>query len=148
VSPDLPSAFAHSAASGDITAAILALLALILLPSASGVVTAWIFNIWGSADILNAFYQANHAGLIAGQLGAAFFLPTVIVPLLLITHGLAFRILLQDQPKHNAEIASQSKMARRTVKAHFNRLFLRFGITGGVKRVKLAALLYRRQACL
>jgi DNA-binding NarL/FixJ family response regulator len=48
----------------------------------------------------------------------------------------------------NAEIASQLKMARRTVKAHFNRLFLRFGITGGIKRVKLATLLYRRQACL
>src|SRR5580698_4650703 len=47
----------------------------------------------------------------------------------------------------NAEIASQLKMARRTVKAHFNRLFLRFGITGGIKRVKLATLLYRRQLC-
>jgi DNA-binding NarL/FixJ family response regulator len=48
----------------------------------------------------------------------------------------------------NAEIASQLKMARRTVKAHFNRLFLRFGINDGIKRVKLATLLYRRQACL
>src|ERR1700691_5331407 len=47
----------------------------------------------------------------------------------------------------NAEIASQLKMARRTVKAHFNRLFLRFGITDGIKRVKLATLLYRRQLC-
>ena len=47
----------------------------------------------------------------------------------------------------NAEIARQLKMARRTVKAHFNRLFLRFGITGGIKRVKLATLLYRRQTC-
>jgi hypothetical protein len=48
----------------------------------------------------------------------------------------------------NAEIAKQLKMARRTVKAHFNRLFLRFGITSGIKRVKLATLLYRRQICL
>src|SRR5271166_4153303 len=48
----------------------------------------------------------------------------------------------------NAEIATQLKMARRTVKAHFNRLFLRFGITSGIKRVKLATLLYRRQECL
>jgi DNA-binding NarL/FixJ family response regulator len=47
----------------------------------------------------------------------------------------------------NAEIASQLKMARRTVKAHFNRLFLRFGINDGIKRVKLATLLYRRQVC-
>ena len=97
VSPDLPSAFAHSAAYGDIIAAILAVLALISLPSAAGVVVAWIFSLWGSADIVNAFYQANHAGLIAGQLGATYFIPTLVVPLLLITHGLAFRILLQHQ---------------------------------------------------
>jgi hypothetical protein len=99
VSPDLPAAFAHSAAYGDIIAAILALLSLLLLPSAAGVAATWIFSVWGSADILIAFYQANHTGLLAGQLGAAFFLPTVIVPLLLITHGLAFRILLQHQPE-------------------------------------------------
>jgi DNA-binding CsgD family transcriptional regulator len=48
----------------------------------------------------------------------------------------------------NSEIARQLKMARRTVKAHFNRLFLRFAITGGIKRVKLATILYRRQLCL
>jgi len=97
VSPDLPPAFAHSAAYGDIIAAMLALLSLLFLPSAAGVAAAWIFSLWGSADILNAFYQANHAGLLAGQLGAAFFLPTLIVPLLLITHGLAFRILLRHE---------------------------------------------------
>jgi len=97
VSPDLPSAFAHSAGYGDIIAAILALLALILLPRTSGVVIAWIFNVWGTADLFNAFYQANHAGLMAGQLGAAYFIPTLIVPLLLITHGIGFRILVQRQ---------------------------------------------------
>lgn len=48
----------------------------------------------------------------------------------------------------NVEIAQQLRMAPRTVKAHFNRLFLRFGITSGIKRVKLATLLYRRQLCL
>src|SRR5207237_917926 len=47
----------------------------------------------------------------------------------------------------NSEIAGQLQMARRTVKAHFNRLFMRFGITGGIKRVKLATMLYRRQIC-
>jgi DNA-binding NarL/FixJ family response regulator len=47
----------------------------------------------------------------------------------------------------NAEIADELKMATRTVKAHFNRLFLRFGITSGIKRVKLATLLYRREIC-
>jgi hypothetical protein len=94
VSPDLPSAFARSAAYGDIIAAMLALLALISLPSASGVVIAWIFSLWGTADLFNGFYQANHAGLMAGQLGATYFIPTFVVPLLLITHGLGFRVLL------------------------------------------------------
>ena len=97
VSPDLPSTFAHAAAYGDIIAAILALFALISLPSAAGVVITWIFSLWGSVDLFNAFYQANHAGLAPGQLGATYFIPTFIVPLLLITHGLAFRILLQPQ---------------------------------------------------
>jgi DNA-binding NarL/FixJ family response regulator len=48
----------------------------------------------------------------------------------------------------NAEIARDLNIAERTVKAHFNRLFLRFGIKGGIKRVKLATLLYRRQLWL
>ena len=97
VSPDLPSAFARAAAYGDIIAATLALFSLLSLPSRAGVFITWVFNLWGSADLLNAFYQANHAGLMAGQLGATYFIPTFVVPLLLITHGLAFRILLQHQ---------------------------------------------------
>lgn len=95
VSADLPSTFARAAAYGDIVAAVLALLSLALLPGTAGVFMTWIFNIWGTVDLFNAFYQANHAGLMAGQLGAAYFIPTVGVPLLLITHGMMFRILLQ-----------------------------------------------------
>jgi hypothetical protein len=97
VSPDLPSAFAHSAAYGDIIAAVLALLSLLALPMRAGLVIVWIFNLWGSADLFNAFYQGNASGLLAGQLGAAYFIPTFVVPFLLITHGLMFRILLQHQ---------------------------------------------------
>src|SRR5258707_2336285 len=97
VSPDLPPAFAHSAAYGDLVAAILALLPLISLPSATGVAIAWLFNLWGAADLFNAFYQANHAGLMAGQFGSTYFIPTFIVPLLLITHRLGFRIFLQHK---------------------------------------------------
>jgi hypothetical protein len=95
VSADLPSSFARAAAYGDIVAAVLALLSLALLP---GVFMTWIFNLWGTVDLFNAFYQANHAGLMAGQLGAAYFIPTVGVPLLLITHGVMFRILLRGRP--------------------------------------------------
>ena len=100
VSPELAPAFARSAAYGDIIAAILALLSLILLRSPAGTAATWIFNIWGSADLVNSFYQGPHAGLLAGQLGAAYFIPTVFVPLLLITHGVTTCILLQHQPKH------------------------------------------------
>jgi hypothetical protein len=97
VSRELPSAFAVSAAYGDVVAAALALLALVSLSRSIGAVFVWIFNLWGSADLLNAFYQANRTHLLAGQLGAAYFIPTFAVPLLLITHGLIFKLLLQRQ---------------------------------------------------
>ena len=45
----------------------------------------------------------------------------------------------------NIDIARQLGIAHRTVKACFNRLYLRFGITSGIKRVKLATLVYRNQ---
>jgi hypothetical protein len=97
VSPDLPAAFAYPAAYGDIVAAILALLALATLPGRTGIVIAWIFNLWGTADLLDAFYRGNAVGLLPGQLGATYFIPTLTVPLLLITHGLSFRILLSGR---------------------------------------------------
>jgi hypothetical protein len=106
VSSDLPRAFAHSAAYGDIIAAVLASLALLALPTKAGLAIAWIFNLWGFADLLNAFYQANAHGLQAGQLGAAYFIPTFVVPLLLITHALAFRILLRH---HNESALRESR---------------------------------------
>jgi hypothetical protein len=48
----------------------------------------------------------------------------------------------------NEDIAKELNIAIRTVKAHFNRLFIRFGISSGIKRVKLATFLYRRQLWL
>lgn len=55
----------------------------------------WIFNLWGAADLLYAFYLGLFGvGVEPGLLGAAFFVPTLIVPLLLITHGFVFRLLL------------------------------------------------------
>lgn len=97
VSPQLPASFARPTAYGDFIAAILALVALFTLSSGVGSAMTWIFNLWGTIDLFNAFYQGNHAGLQAGQLGATYIIPTIVVPLLLITHALAFRILLQRQ---------------------------------------------------
>ena len=95
VSPDLPDGFARPAAYGDLIAAALALLALAGLQSRLGIGLVWVFNLWGSADLLYAYYQGRvGVGVEPGQLGAAYFIPTVVVPLLLITHGLVFRLLL------------------------------------------------------
>ena len=59
-----------------------------VLRTSLGIPLVWVFNIWGSADLLNEFYQANAAGLLPGELGAAFCIPIAIVPLLLVTHAL------------------------------------------------------------
>jgi hypothetical protein len=95
VSPDLASGFARPAAYGDLVATSLAWLALLALRSRLETGFVWVFNLWGSADLLFAFYQGfAGAGFEPGQLGAAYFIPTVVVPLLLITHVLVFRLLL------------------------------------------------------
>lgn len=96
VSPDLPDGFARPAAYGDLIAAVFAMLALVGLRSRLGIGLVWVFNIWGSADLLHAYYLGRvGVGVEPGHLGAAYFIPTVVVPLLLITHGLVFRLLLQ-----------------------------------------------------
>jgi hypothetical protein len=96
VSPELPLAFARPAAYGDLLTTVLALLALALLQSRLGGVLVWVFNCCGTADLLYAFYQGNRTGLghAPGYMGAAYFIPTLLVPLLLLTHGLVFRLLL------------------------------------------------------
>jgi hypothetical protein len=96
VSPDLPSAFSHPAAYGDLATSVLALLAIATLGSPLGIRITWAFNVVGTVDLLNAFYQANRLGVgtTPGLQGAAYFIPTVLVPLLLVTHVVVFRILL------------------------------------------------------
>jgi hypothetical protein len=97
VSPDLPEGFARPAAYGDLTTCILALLAIASLRSRLGTIVVWVFNVVGTVDLLNAFYQADRlgVGIAPGLQGAAYFIPTVLVPLLLVTHVLVFCILLR-----------------------------------------------------
>jgi hypothetical protein len=96
VSPGLPAEFARPAAYGDLIAAILALVAFAGLASKLGIGLVWVFNVWGIADLLYAFYQGLiGVGIRPGQLGAAFFIPTVAVPLLFVTHVLIFRLLMR-----------------------------------------------------
>jgi hypothetical protein len=53
------------------------------------------FNLVGAADILIDYYHGTLVGLpeLAGQLGATYAIPILFVPLLMITHGLAFAVM-------------------------------------------------------
>jgi hypothetical protein len=55
-----------------------------------------------------AFYQGNRVGITPGQQGAAYFIPTVLVPLLLVTHALVFRILVRTtaEVRHHGHSAA------------------------------------------
>jgi hypothetical protein len=100
VSPSLPAAFAAPAAYGDLGAAILAVVATIALSRRASLATllVWLFNVWGAADLLFAFYQGLFGvRLDPGAQGAAFFIPTAVVPPLLITHGLIFWLLVRPR---------------------------------------------------
>jgi len=100
VSPSLPLALAGPAAYGDLIAALLALVAtLALLRRASfATLLVWLFNLWGTADLLRTYYEGLFGlQLDPGMLGAAFYIPTVLVPALLTTHVLIFRLLIRPR---------------------------------------------------
>ena len=81
-------------------AAVLAIIAVLGLSvrASWAMLTVWVFNIEGTADLLFAYYQGVvGAPQPPGSLGAAFFIPTLIVPPLLVTHALVFRQLLRGR---------------------------------------------------
>jgi hypothetical protein len=101
VSASLSTDFARPAAYGDLAAALLAIIAVLALSARASwaLAVAWTFNLWGTVDLLYAFYQGQiGVGIAPGSLGAAFYIPTVLVPPLLVTHGLIFRLLLRRHP--------------------------------------------------
>jgi hypothetical protein len=65
-----------------------------------------LFNIWGAADLLFAFYQGGQVGIQPGMLGAAFFIVTALVPPLLVTHTLIFLVLARRQTAMGNPIAA------------------------------------------
>lgn len=96
VGSGLPASFAAPAAWGDLTTGLLALAALAsfrVRPLFRLLVVA--FNVVGLGDLLLAYAHAIQAGLpeVAGQLGAAYAIPILYVPLLAITHVAAFVLL-------------------------------------------------------
>lgn len=98
VGPDLPAGFAAFAAYGDFATGVLAILALLtarIHPLFWAFVIA--FNLVGAADIILDYYHAVQVNLpaVAGELGAAYAIPILYVPLLMITHVVAFYLLLR-----------------------------------------------------
>jgi hypothetical protein len=102
VGSSLPTDFATSAAYGDFATGILALLALLTVrvrPLFWFFVAA--FNLVGIGDLILAYYHAVQGGLPehAGQLGLAYPVPILYVPMLMITHIVALYWLVRPQPK-------------------------------------------------
>ncbi len=93
VARPLPGDFATPAAYGDLMTGVLALLALIALRTgwARALALIWLFNIVGTADLLNALRHLN----AVPDFGAAWYIPTFFVPLLLVTHFMIFARLLR-----------------------------------------------------
>lgn len=100
IGPNLPTSFAQFAAYGDFATGILAILALLTVRIRS-LFSFFIvaFNVVGAADIIIDYYHGNQVGLaaIAGQLGATYAIPIIYVPALMITHAVAFYLLLRPK---------------------------------------------------
>jgi hypothetical protein len=101
VGPNLPTGFATFAAYGDFATGLLAMLALLTIRMRP---LFWLFavafNVVGATDIIVDYYHGNQFGLanLAGELGAGYMIPIIYVPALMITHVIAFYLLLLPRP--------------------------------------------------
>jgi hypothetical protein len=98
VHPGLTQAFAIPAGLGTAIAGVLALASIAALRARSSVAIplVWIFSVEGLGDFANAFYQAGaHGANVVSNLGAAYYVPIVIVPAALVTHVMILGLLIQ-----------------------------------------------------
>ena len=101
VGPNLPAGFATFSAYWDLATGVLAILALLTVRIR---LLFWLFvvafNLVGVVDLILDYYHATQVNLpaLAGQLGAAYAIPIIYVPVLMITHVVAFYLLLRPQP--------------------------------------------------
>jgi hypothetical protein len=108
VGPNLPAGFATFAAYGDFATGVLAMLALLTVrirPVFWTFVVA--FNVVGMVDLVVDYYHATALDLpaVAGELGATYAIPIIYVPVLMITHIVAFYWLVRPQPTTDQAIA-------------------------------------------
>ncbi len=90
---NLPAGFATFAAYGDFATGLLAMLALLTVRIRP---LFWLFvvafNLVGVTDLIVDYYHAIEVDLpaVAGELGATYVIPIIYVPVLMITHMVAF----------------------------------------------------------
>ena len=111
VGPQLPPGFASFAAYWDLATGVLAILALLTVRVRP---LFWLFviafNLVGTLDLMLDYYHAIRVGLpaVAGQLGAAYAIPVIYVPALMISHVVAFYLLTRQRPKAVWTIADEA----------------------------------------
>ena len=100
VAGPLPETFAAPAALGDLLTGVLAFLALIALRNNWSVARAavWLFSIVGTIDLVNALRQGD---AWMTNFGATWYIPTMLVPLLLVTQTMIFFRLFRRTAKPN-----------------------------------------------
>ena len=96
VSPQLPKAFAIPTAYGDLTAALLALLALWPLRAerSAAIPMVWFFNIVGLLDLIYANISTLKDRVDPTYLGVSYYLAVINVPAMVVVHFLIFAYLL------------------------------------------------------
>jgi hypothetical protein len=97
VAESLPDAFARPVAYGDLTAVVLALLALAALRFnlAAAEAAVWLFNIAGTADLLYANIATFTAHVNPADLEVSYYLAVINVPAMLVVHLVIFLYLLR-----------------------------------------------------
>jgi hypothetical protein len=111
VGSHLPAGFAAFAAYGDLATGVLAILALLTVrmrPLFWSFVVA--FNLVGAADIIVDYYHGIQVGLpaLSGELGATYAIPILYVPVLMITHFVAFYWLVRSRPRTDRALATDA----------------------------------------
>lgn len=99
VGPNLPAGFATFAAYGDFATGLLAMLALLTVRMGWAFWAFVVaFNLVGASDIIVDYYHGIQLGLPAqaGELGAAYAILVLYVPLLMITHFAALTLSMDS----------------------------------------------------
>ena len=99
VSPDLPTGFAVPTAYGDLTAVILAVLALasVRMENPLAIPMVWLFNIVGLLDLIYANIATFRDHVDPVQLGVSYYLAVVNIPAMVVIHILIFAYLLSPR---------------------------------------------------